>query len=261
MEIVKDESFVIPLEGLLSNAKALHMNWINPGTFTMGSPKDEPGRSSTEDQFTLILSHGFWLGRYPVTQTQWEAVVGSNPSHYHNNPNYPVENIDWTQATLFSETLNKRFKRVLPVGYNFGLPTEAQWEFACRAGTQSRFFNGDDPNLLSKIAWYSENSDGHPHPVGEKRPNRWGLYDMLGNVFEWCYDSTSEYPKRLAQDWFGESSHRTRSLRGGSYGQSSIGGVSCASRGYWRKNLKRQHIGFRLCLRSLHPGTIASDGG
>ncbi len=257
MDIIIGKSFVLLLENLPSNAKRLYMQWINPGTFIMGSPKGEPWRSnSMEDQFTLTLNNGFWIGRYSVTQMQWKTVMENNPSHYDNHSDYPVESVSWEEATLFGDKLNIKFKSSLPEGYNFGLPTEAQWEYACRAGTQTMFYNGDDPNRLSEIAWHSENSTGHPHPVGEKQPNRWGLYDMLGNVFEWCYDSTTQYPIQSAKDWFGEPKYRTRSLRSGSFNQSfkKGGSIRCASRTYGPAILKKPHIGFRLCLRILTTG-------
>lgn len=251
MNIIIGKSFEISLDHLSLKSKSLYMQWINPGIFIMGSPLDELGRSnSVEDQFSLTLNDGYWIGKYPITQAQWDSVIDNNPKDHDYHPDCPIVNVNWDEATLFCDQLNLKFKESLHKGYNFGLPTEAQWEYACRAGSQTMYYNGDDPNQLFEIAWFCDNSDGHVHLVGEKQPNKWNLYDMLGNVYEWCYDSITQYPDHSAQDWYGEPQHYTRSLRGGAFSHSPTT-IRCANRGYLIENAKRPHIGFRLSLREL----------
>ncbi len=251
MEIFIGKSFEISLKQSPPNSKTLYMQWVNPGTFIMGSPKSEPGRSkSIENQFSLTLNDGFWIGQYLITQAQWEAMMGNNPSHYNYHPDYPIENINWDEATSFCDQLNMRFKDKLPKVYSFSLPTEAQWEYACRAGSQSMYYNGNDPNRLAEVAWYGDNSDGHPHPVGEKQPNKWNLYDMLGNVYEWCHDTPKQYPDHPVQNWYGEPKHYTRSVRGGAFSLSPTN-IRCADRGYTHRDAKAPRLGFRLSLRKI----------
>ena len=159
----------------------LELRWIPAGSFMMGD---------SDNQHEVILTHGFWLGRTQVTQEQWKAVMGNNPSHFkgdkQNKRNqWPVELISWNDCIEFFRKLNKR----LP-GLHSGLPTEAQWEYACRAGTTTKYSFGDRDSQLSAYAWFHQTSG--THSVGKKKPNPWGLYDMHGNVFDWCQDWNSE---------------------------------------------------------------------
>ena len=127
--------------------------------------------------------NSFKIGKYPITQEQYQAVIGTNPSHFQGNPQNPVERVSYNDAVAFCQKLSQL------TGRNYRLPTEPEWEYACRAGTTTKYYFGDDANQLEDYAWYSANSQDTTHPVGQKLPNTWGLYDMIGNVWEWCQDS------------------------------------------------------------------------
>jgi len=194
---------------------------IPAGTFTMGSQADEPGRYSDEGpQHQVTLSQAFYMQTTEVTQAQWEAVMGTNPSYFSGCPSCPVEEVSWNDAQLFIGEMNKRGEGT------YSLPTEAQWEYAARAGSSTAFYNGGitetgsgyDPNL-DAIGWYTYNSGGRTQLVAQKAPNAWGLYDMSGNVYEWCQDrySSSYYSSSPSTDPTGPSTGSARVIRGGSY--------------------------------------------
>ena len=204
----------LPMEGMV---------WIPPGTFTMGSPIGEVDRSSDEGpQTTVTLSRGFFIGRYEVTQGEYLAVTGRNPSWFASATNAvrPVEQVNWSDATNYCYLLNQRETR-LGSGWEYRLPTEAEWEYACRAGTTTRFYYGDDPGYarLTDFAWFLDNSANSTHPVGQKLPNPWGLYDMAGNVWEWCQDWYGAYAGGSLTDPQRSASGGSRVLRGGSWGE------------------------------------------
>jgi formylglycine-generating enzyme required for sulfatase activity len=157
---------------------ALDLVLIQPGSFTMG---DDGGDGSAEKPaHKVTISKPFYLGKYEVTQDQWEAVMGANPS-YFKGPENPVEDVSWDDCQKFLKKLNER----LPgTGGTVRLPTEAEWEYACRAGTTTKYSFGDTRSDLGEYAWYGGNSHNKNHPVGEKKPNAWGLYDIHGNVCE-----------------------------------------------------------------------------
>ena len=179
---------------------------IPPGEFRMGSKSSEA--DGDERPLTKVrISRGFWLGKHEVTQDQWQAVMGSNPSRFSGCGNCPVEQVSWDDAQEFIRRLNAQAG-----GERFRLPTEAEWEYAARAGT-----SGDRYGNLDAIAWHGGNSGRRTHPVGRKAPNAWGLHDMLGNVWEWVGDWYGDYPGGSVTDPRGPGSGSARVSRGGSW--------------------------------------------
>jgi formylglycine-generating enzyme required for sulfatase activity len=224
----------------------IEMVRIEPGTFRMGSAPEEPDRNKAEGpQMTVTLSQAFWLGKTPVTQRQYEAFTGKNPSSLKQaGKDAPVENVSWTDAMKFCAELTEREKAAgrLPAGYVYTLPTEAQWEYACRAGTTGSYAGEPDA-----MAWYNKNSGGTTHPVGLKRPNAWGLYDMLGNVLEWCYDWYGDYRGGEVADPKGPASGYFRMARGGSW-RTEVTVCRSAARAGGSQDRRDYTLGFRLAL-------------
>jgi formylglycine-generating enzyme required for sulfatase activity len=188
---------------------------IPAGNFTMGS--NEYNDEKPPHKVTL---KEFYLGKYPVTQEQYQAVMGNNPSEFKgnlfkSNPKNPVEKVSWNDAQEFCKKINQK------TGKKYRLPSEAEWEYACRAGTQTRYYFGDDEKQLGEYAWYGQNSGSKTHPVGQKKPNNWGLFDMSGNVWEWCEDGWHENYQNAPKDetaWNdNHSKTKYRVLRGGSW--------------------------------------------
>lgn len=171
-----------------------NMVFISAGSFVMGSPDTEADHSSNESPLTQVtLIKGFYVGRYEVTQAEYLTVTSTNPSNFTGDTSRPVNAVSWNDAVAYCAALTtaERTASRCPADWSYRLPTEAEWEYACRAGTATRFSYGDDPGdtLLTNYAWYADNSGDTTHPVGQKLPNGWGLYDMHGNVNEWCQDS------------------------------------------------------------------------
>jgi formylglycine-generating enzyme required for sulfatase activity len=166
----------------LGGGTTMKLVLIPAGKFTMGSPETEADHKPEEGpQHEVTISKPFYMGVFEVTQAQFEAIMGKNPSKLKAFGN-PVENVSWDEAVEFCKKLSQKAKKTVR------LPTEAEWEYACRAGTKTAFSFGDDASKLGDYAWFGENSGGNPHLVGQKKPNPWGLYDMHGNVREWCSD-------------------------------------------------------------------------
>jgi formylglycine-generating enzyme required for sulfatase activity/serine/threonine protein kinase len=226
--------------------------WIRPGEFRMGSPGNEAGRFNDEGPQTSVrLTRGFWLGKYPVTQGQWQALMGNNPSHFKQSGlNAPVEQVSWTEAMEFARRLTERERAAgrLPEGYVYTLPSEAQWEYACRAGTTTRFNLGNSDSDLGRAGWFRGNAQGRTHAVGQKTPNAWGLYDMHGNVFEWTRSWFGNYPGGSVVDYEGPSSGSGRVSRGGSW-LNNARVCRSANRYDWGPELR--NVGFRLALSSV----------
>ena len=197
----------------LGGGVTMKMAPIRAGKFMMGG-----GMFARE----VTLSKPFYMGIYEVTQAQYEAVMGANPSRF-KGPTNPVETVSWDDAAEFCKKLSEKTRQTVR------LPTEAEWEYACRAGTQTAFPFGDDPSALGDYAWHGHNSGDTSHPVGQKKPNAWGLYDMLGNVQEWCADWKGDsFAKGPAKDPTGPATGDLRVQRGGSYFNSGADAYRCA---------------------------------
>jgi formylglycine-generating enzyme required for sulfatase activity len=193
----------------------LEMVLIPAGEFMMGSPdSDKDAQDGEKPQHRVRITRPFYLGKYLVTQEQWEAVMGNNPSIF-KGPKNPVDNVSWNDCQVFLGRLN-----VKPGwhGGKFVLPTEAQWEYACRAGSTTRYCFGDDEKQLGEYAWYNANSSVKTHPVGAKKANAWGIYDMHGNVVEFCQDWYAPYGTQVATDPSGPSTGSGRVSRGSGFG-------------------------------------------
>ena len=200
----------------LPGGATMEFVWIEPGTFMMGSPASEEDRNEGP-QHEVTINRGFYLGKYEVTQGQWESVMGTTPwsveKRVQSNPQHPAAYISWDDMQEFIQQLNETAGAVL-----YRLPTEAEWEYACRAGTMTLWSFGEDEGQLGEYAWYRDNNspDG-TKAVGQKRPNPWGLYDMHGNVWEWCQNWWGSYTSDSQVDPPGPASGSARVLRGGSF--------------------------------------------
>jgi formylglycine-generating enzyme required for sulfatase activity len=213
--------------------------WIPPGAFLMG---DDSIRNE-KPVHRVTLTRGFYMGVYPVTQAQWRAVMGWAACKFPDEDR-PVEMVSWSDAQEFCEKLRGLLRKAIR------LPTEAEWEYACRAGTQTTYSNSDDEDELGDVAWYDETSDEETHPVGELSPNEWGLYDMHGNVWEWCQDlAESPYPGADRVDPQGPATLKSplRIVRGGAWDNPA---TSCRSAArHWQTPTSRfPTFGFRVCF-------------
>jgi formylglycine-generating enzyme required for sulfatase activity len=229
-----------------TNEQGMTFVYIAPGEFMMGSDKGAPNERPVHQ---VKITQGFYFQTTAVTQGQWEAVMGTRPwERRHRAPTgaeYPAVGVSWDDAAKFAATLSGKSERT------YRLPTEAEWEYACRAGTTTEFCFGDDPAGLSDYGWYADNTvklgQEHAQPVGLKKPNPWGLYDMHGNVWEWCADYYSEeyYAQSPVADPAGPESGYPRVLRGGAYDQPPRYCRSAIRIKYFADN-RYEYIGFRL---------------
>ena len=185
---------------------------IPKGTFMMGSPATEAGRSSNETQHPVTLTKAFYLGIHEVTQENYQMVLGTNPSGFEG-PQNPVDSVSWQDAVEYCRKLSEAPDEK-EAGRVYRLPTEAEWEYACRAGTTTAASFGNDDSLTDIYAWHSLNSRRKSQPVGQKKSNPWGLHDMHGNVWEWCQDWYGEYPTDKAVDPLGPPMGSARVHRG-----------------------------------------------
>ena len=222
------------------NSIGMKFVYIKSGDFMMGSPSNEPKRDSDEKQHRVTLTKGFYMGATEVTQGQWKKIMGNNPSRFKGD-NLPVEIVSWNDCREFIRKLNRQ-----EGGNKYRLPTEAEWEYACRAGSKTRFCFGDSDSRLGDYDWYRSNSSSKTHSVARKKPNAWGLYDMHGNVCEWCEDWKGDYPSGHVTDPEGPSDGSYWVFRGGCW-SSGAGGCRSADRGdYFLPSFRRSYLGFRL---------------
>ncbi len=259
-----------PLEKAISPeigpGQKVEMVLIEAGTFTMGATESDARKSfadylalwkdrrdspepqlesflSQTPQHRVTLSKPFFMGRYEVTQAQWESVMGVNPS-FDTGDSLPVEEVSWKNCVDFCRRLNTQSDD----GWEYRLPTEAEWEYACRAGVTGDDALGD----IDEMGWYVGNSEGSCHPVGLKRPNAWGLYDMRGNLWEWCSDWFGEYSSQATTDPTGPSSGSCHVARGGSYQEPAVL-CRAAIRGFQPYGYRHHGLGFRLVKARKEP--------
>jgi formylglycine-generating enzyme required for sulfatase activity len=231
-------------EKTYTNSIGMEFMLIPAGEFMMGSSAtDKRVLDNERPQHRVTISKPFYLGKFEVTQGQWEAVMGNNPSYFKGRKN-PVEQVSWDDVQVFIQRLNQKEGTK-----KYRLPTEAEWEYAARAGTTSTYSFGNDARSLGQYAWYEGNSGKKTHPVGQKEPNAWGLYDMHGNVREWVQDWYGEryYSSSPPTDPKGPSSGSLRVFRGGGW-LSFAGGCRSACRFDFRPGYRGDGGGFRLAL-------------
>jgi formylglycine-generating enzyme required for sulfatase activity len=238
----------------------IQLRLIPAGEFWAGAEDSDPlAYDDEKPRREERIGEGFYLSVSPITQAQFQAVMGRNPSHLRNVPDHPVENVTWHEAARFCSRLSwkeglqpyykmRGTKRVSIFGGDgFRLPTAVEWEYACRAGTQTRYCFGDDTGRLAEYAWYAANSGGTTRPVARKQPNAWGLYDMHGNVWEWCWDPCGEDPSRLetTDEHPPDLEPLYRTVRGGSWGNKA-GDLRASLRLKEMPSRRSANLGFRI---------------
>ena len=238
----------------ITNSIGMKLVLIPKGTFMMGSPESEERRDKNETQHEVTISKDYYLGVYEVTQAQYEKVMGKNPSHFqgaevgNENADLPVEKVSWEDAVEFCKKLSE-LPEEKKAGRVYRLPTEAEWEYACRAGSKAAYSFDDEEGLLPEYGWFNRNSSDRTHTVGLLEPNAWGLYDMHGNVWEWCSDWYEEYPKGAVSDPTGPKEGSFRVNRGGCWFDFAANCQS-ADRSWFNPSLRFDSLGFRLALSS-----------
>ena len=226
---------------VLENSIGIKLALLPAGTFTMG----QPGGGTDETPHQVTLTKPFYMGVHEVTNAQWKRVMGSDPSKFKDDDR-PVEQVSWQDALEFCRKLSA-LPEELSAGRVYRLPTEAEWEYACRAGTETRYSFGDNESKLGEYGWFDGNSEGKTQRVGQKKANAWGLFDMHGNVWELCSDWYGDYPEGAVMDPQGSARAAVRASRGGSWYNPAK---------YWRSayrcgddpSLRYDFLGFRLAL-------------
>lgn len=226
------------LEAEVSNNLGMTFKRVPAGAFVMGSEPSEVGHDTDETTHAVTLTAAYYLQTTEVTQAQWEAVMKTNPSRYRG-ANLPVESVSWLEVQDFISALNQQGQGT------YRLPTEAEWEYAARAGTTTPYACGFSEACLQNSAWYAANAEGQPHPVGQKPANAWGFHDMHGNVWEWVSDWYGPYPDGATVDPQGPSTGTYRVNRGSSW-DGPAANARIANRGFSRPDAKGVGLGFRL---------------
>lgn len=240
--------------GELREIGGIEMVWCPPGKFDMGSPAPwilevsdwlfvvggEEGHSDLETRHRVSLTRGFWIAKTETTQAQWEGMMEANPGHFKGDE-FPVEKVSWKDVQKWLEKMN--LEHPLPEGWRWDLPTEAQWEYACRAGRGGEYGGWK----LDEVGWYDRNSGGQTHPVGGKRANDWGIHDMHGNVWEWCRDWFDVYATGSARDPSGPVAGLVRVHRGGSWKNAAVHGRA-AYRNNDTPGTRLHNLGFRAAV-------------
>jgi len=235
----------VPAGMEVTNSIGMKLRLIPAGEFMMGSPATESDRADRETRHPVSITKPFYLGVTEVTQEQYQKVMGKNPSQF-KGPQNPVEKVSWTDAVEFCRKLSA-MPAEKTAGHVYRLPTEAEWEYACRAGTATAYGFGDDRSGLGVYGWVGGEST---HPVGGKKPNAWGLYDMHGNVWEWCQDWYGDYPSGSATDPTGATSGSHRVSRGGSW-ISIARSCRSARRNGSTPEVRSNGLGFRVLRSSI----------
>ncbi len=224
--------------GAVVNSAGMRMVLVSAGSFRMGSPPGEPLRQEEESPRRVILTRAFRIAATELTQRQWLALMPRNPSPQRGD-DLPVTSVSWLEAREFCLKLSQK------EGATYRLPTEAEWEYACRAGGSSPPVSGAE---LAAVAWYADDSEGTTHPVGSKSPNAWGLHDMLGNVGEWTLDAYGPYPRvEEEKDPSGPATGSTKVIRGGSW-RGFPPALRCAARTGTSESYQLPHVGLRVVL-------------
>jgi formylglycine-generating enzyme required for sulfatase activity len=237
-------SVVMPdhLMPAIQNSIGITLKLIPAGTFQMGSNDGDPDEKPVHE---VRITQPYYIGAYEVTNAQWKAVMMSEPSRWKDD-NRPVEQVSWEEAVEFCRKLSA-LPEERAAGRVYRLPTEAEWEYACRAGMATRYCFGDDESALGEFSWFSGNAGGQTHPVGQKKPNKYGLYDMHGNVWEWCSDRYGSYSAGVVADPQGTLEGSARVHRGGCWHDPAL---FCRSASRWEFQTHRNHnLGFRVALR------------
>jgi formylglycine-generating enzyme required for sulfatase activity len=237
----------------ISRKESLTLSWCPPGHFEMGSPaSDNLADTIEKPRHSVPIAKGYAMSIYPISVAQWIAIMDVDRLTQDLNPALPIEGMRWEEAVSFCERLTKLLQSngQLSEKQSILLPMEFEWEYACRAGTLTRWFFGENSERLAEYAWYASNSDGHTHPVGQKRANPWGLYDLYGNVEEWCLDGFVAYRENSASQAALVPTPNARITRGGSY-QSSVKVCSSSSRTVMEiNNPYNEPVGFRVVLKT-----------